>query len=71
MLQLLKNLRSFSHGREITDAHILDWANKKVKSSGKSSQMDSFKVCTTLGSVTIHICNLLVAISIKSCLIYD
>lgn len=43
MLQLLKNLRSFSQGREITDAHILDWANKKVKSSGKASQIDSFK----------------------------
>lgn len=43
MLQLLKNLRSFSQGREITDADILNWANKKVKSSGKSSQMDSFK----------------------------
>lgn len=44
MLQLLKNLRSFSQGKEITDAIILDWANKKVKSSGKSSQMESFKV---------------------------
>ncbi|GAB4825255.1 Fimbrin-5 [Ancistrocladus abbreviatus] len=43
MLQLLKNLRSFSQGKEITDADILNWANKKVKSAGKSSQMESFK----------------------------
>ncbi|CAO2812798.1 unnamed protein product [Amaranthus hypochondriacus] len=43
IIRLLKNLRSFSQGREITDADILDWANKKVKSSGKSSQIDSFK----------------------------
>ncbi|KAL9265000.1 Fimbrin-5-like protein [Drosera capensis] len=43
MLQLLKNLRSYSQGKEITDADILSWANKKVKSSGRSSQMDSFK----------------------------
>ncbi|GAB2285216.1 Fimbrin-5 [Dionaea muscipula] len=43
MLQLLKNLRSYSQGKEITDANILSWANKKVKSSGRSSQMESFK----------------------------
>ncbi|KAL9241163.1 hypothetical protein vseg_015305 [Gypsophila vaccaria] len=43
MLQLLRNLRSFSQGREITDADILNWANNKVKSSGRSSQTDSFK----------------------------
>ncbi|XP_074272972.1 fimbrin-4-like [Silene latifolia] len=43
MLQLLKNLRSFSQGKEITDADILNWANKKVKSSGKSSHIESFK----------------------------
>lgn len=47
MLQLLKNLRSHSQGkegREITDADILEWANRKVKISGKTSQMESFKV---------------------------
>lgn len=44
MLQLLKNLRSHSQGKEITDADILIWANKKVKSSGRRSQMESFKV---------------------------
>lgn len=29
VLQLLKNLRSHSQGKEITDADILNWANKK------------------------------------------
>ncbi|CAL1381940.1 unnamed protein product [Linum trigynum] len=44
MLQLLRNLRSHSsEGKEITDADILQWANEKVKKSGKTSQMDSFK----------------------------
>lgn len=47
MLQLLKNLRLHSQGKagkEITDANILNWANKKVKKAGRTSQMDSFKV---------------------------
>ncbi|KAM7279920.1 hypothetical protein ACFE04_007054 [Oxalis oulophora] len=43
ILQLLKNLRSRSVGREITDADILKWANNKVKSTGRSSHMESFK----------------------------
>ncbi|KAK3184469.1 hypothetical protein Dsin_031755 [Dipteronia sinensis] len=43
MLQLLKNLRSHSQGKEITDADILRWANNKVKKAGRTSQMDSFK----------------------------
>ncbi|XP_059662921.1 fimbrin-5-like [Cornus florida] len=43
MLQLLKNLRSHSQGKEITDADILNWANNKVKSCGRASQMESFK----------------------------
>ncbi|XP_057466189.1 fimbrin-1-like [Actinidia eriantha] len=43
MLQLLKNLRSHSQGKEITDADILNWANKKVKSTGRTSHMESFK----------------------------
>lgn len=43
MLQLLKNLRSHSQGKEITDADILSWANTKVKKAGKTSQMESFK----------------------------
>ncbi|KAE9596437.1 putative dystrophin [Lupinus albus] len=43
MLQLLKNLRSHSQGKEITDADILNWANNKVKRAGRTSQMDSFK----------------------------
>nr|GLL49734.1 fimbrin-2-like [Ipomoea trifida] len=44
MLQLLKNLRSHSLGKEITDADILDWANSQVKSSGRHGHMASFKV---------------------------
>lgn len=44
MLQLLKNLRFHAQGKEITDADILNWANKKVKSAGRKSQIDSFKV---------------------------
>ncbi|XP_047966400.1 fimbrin-2 [Salvia hispanica] len=43
MLQLLKHLRSHSHGKEITDADILEWANSKVRNSGSQSRMDSFK----------------------------
>lgn len=44
MLQLLRNLRHHSQGKEIGDADILKWANEKVKKSGRSSQMESFKV---------------------------
>lgn len=43
MLQMLKNLRSFSHGKEISDSDILNWANYKVKSSGRRSRIESFK----------------------------
>ncbi|KAL2319467.1 hypothetical protein Fmac_028436 [Flemingia macrophylla] len=43
ILQLLKNLRFHSRGKEITDADILEWANGKVSSSGSQSRMDSFK----------------------------
>ncbi|XP_077221729.1 fimbrin-5-like [Tasmannia lanceolata] len=43
ILQLLKNLRFFSHGKELTDADILTWANTKVKSTGRASQMESFR----------------------------
>ncbi|CAN4102662.1 unnamed protein product [Withania somnifera] len=43
MLQLLKNLRSRFRGKEITDADILLWANKKVKNTGRTSKMESFK----------------------------
>ncbi|KAL8226438.1 hypothetical protein R6Q57_016270 [Mikania cordata] len=41
MLQLLKHLRSRSH--EITDDYILKWANRKVKSSGRTSEMENYK----------------------------
>lgn len=47
MLQLLRNLRSHSQGKEgkeITDADILNWANNKVKKAGRTSQMEGFKV---------------------------
>ncbi|KAL8511421.1 hypothetical protein ACS0TY_017997 [Phlomoides rotata] len=43
MLQLLKNLRYHSQGKEIGDVDILNWANDKVKKCGRSSQMESFK----------------------------
>ncbi|KAE8685245.1 Fimbrin-1 [Hibiscus syriacus] len=39
MLQLLKNLRA----KEITDADILNWANRTVNQAGRKSQMESFK----------------------------
>ncbi|PAN06757.1 hypothetical protein PAHAL_1G286400 [Panicum hallii] len=43
ILQLLKNLRSHSKEKEITDADILIWANNRVKESGKTSHIESFK----------------------------
>ncbi|CAK9163877.1 unnamed protein product [Ilex paraguariensis] len=43
MLQLLKNLRSRFQGKEIADTDILNWANKKVKSTGRTTQIESFK----------------------------
>ncbi|CAA6670826.1 unnamed protein product [Spirodela intermedia] len=43
ILQLLKNLRYHSQGKEMTDVDILNWANNKVKDSGRASQMESFK----------------------------
>ncbi|KAL7113665.1 hypothetical protein ACP275_04G074400 [Erythranthe tilingii] len=43
MLQLLKNLRFHSHGKEITDADILQWANSKVRNSSSQTRMDCFK----------------------------
>ncbi|KAI4319887.1 hypothetical protein MLD38_033432 [Melastoma candidum] len=43
MLQLLKNLRLHSQGKEVTDADILNWANHKVKKADRTSQMESFK----------------------------
>jgi plastin-1 len=44
MLQLLKNLRSHSQGKEITDADILKWANNKIKQTGRTSKIENFKV---------------------------
>ncbi|KAL6635028.1 hypothetical protein ACP70R_027699 [Stipagrostis hirtigluma subsp. patula] len=46
ILQLLNKLRFHSQGsqgKEITDADILNWANGKVKASGRTSRMESFK----------------------------
>ncbi|KAK6230171.1 hypothetical protein QUC31_001689 [Theobroma cacao] len=43
MLQLLKSLRSRSRGKEITDADIINWANRKVRSTGRTTQIESFK----------------------------
>ncbi|KAK9146041.1 hypothetical protein Sjap_005944 [Stephania japonica] len=42
ILQLLKNLR-FHSAREISDGDILQWANTKVRDSGRTSHMHSFK----------------------------
>ncbi|GAB2220773.1 hypothetical protein Droror1_Dr00008445 [Drosera rotundifolia] len=43
MLQLLKNLRFHSHGKEIGDADIREWANALVRKSGGQTCMLSFK----------------------------
>ncbi|KAL6524264.1 Fimbrin-2 [Orobanche gracilis] len=43
MLQLLKNLRFHSLGKEINDANILEWANSKVRNSGSQNRVVSFK----------------------------
>ncbi|CAA7407204.1 unnamed protein product [Spirodela intermedia] len=43
ILQLLKNLRSHSEGKEVTDADILDWANDRVRRTGRTSRMESFR----------------------------
>lgn len=43
ILQLLKNLKSSSNEKEVTDFDILSWANKTVKDSGRFSRMQSFK----------------------------
>lgn len=42
MLQLLKDLKL--HGREVSDADIIHWANLKVRNVGKTSRMENFKV---------------------------
>uniref|UniRef100_A0A1D1Y208 Fimbrin-like protein 2 n=1 Tax=Anthurium amnicola TaxID=1678845 RepID=A0A1D1Y208_9ARAE len=43
ILQLLRDLRLHSQGKDITDVDILNWANKKVKDSGRRSHVESFK----------------------------
>ncbi|GAB2298121.1 Fimbrin-2 [Dionaea muscipula] len=45
MLQLLKNLRFRSHGKEITDADIREWANSLVIKSGGQTNMPSQQIC--------------------------
>lgn len=55
MLQLLKNLRSHSQGKEITDADILVWANKKLRNTGRTSQIGNFKVKHTLAFFLLYI----------------
>ena len=57
MLQLLKNLRSHSQGKEIRDADILKWANRKVKSTGRTSHIESFKVFSKRNSVLFFVSN--------------
>lgn len=41
MLHLLRTIKY--KGKEVSDADILEWANNKVKASGRKSQMESFK----------------------------
>lgn len=48
MLQLLKSLRSRTRGKDMTDADILSWANRKVRTMGRKSQIESFKVHLSL-----------------------
>lgn len=48
ILQLLKNLRLHSNGKEITDVDILEWANAKVRNNGCKTRMYSFRVSTLL-----------------------
>ncbi|WOL03695.1 hypothetical protein Cni_G12415 [Canna indica] len=43
ILQLLRNLRFHSREKEIKDVDILNWANNKVKNSGRYSRLDSFR----------------------------
>lgn len=53
MMQLLRNLRFHSHGKEINDADILEWANNLVKNSRGQSRMSSFKVHESMHSVKL------------------
>lgn len=41
MLHLLRTIKY--KGKEVSDADILEWANNKVKASGRKSRMESFK----------------------------
>ena len=53
MLHLLRTLKY--KGKDVTDADILEWANVKVKASGKKTHIESFKViwCRSSDFVTI------------------
>lgn len=53
ILQLLKKLKL--HGRDVSDADILHWANVKVKNAGKSTRMESFKVHMLLLPGHLHV----------------
>jgi plastin-1 len=50
---VLNYLKRMSKGRDITENDIINWANQKVKSAGKSRQMDSFKDKTLADSLYI------------------
>ena len=65
MLQLLKNLRSHSQGKEITDADILKWANNKIKHTERTSKIMNFKVKQTLAFCILNM--LLAHITILFC----
>ncbi|XP_042007757.1 fimbrin-1-like [Salvia splendens] len=43
MLELVKKLRTRFQGKEMSDADILSWANRKVRSHGRKCKIESFK----------------------------
>lgn len=76
ILQLLKNLRSYSQVKEMTDGDILRWANSKVKSTGRSSQIESFRVRRNKNTLYFllqfylevnNVCNLEIVFRIRDC----
>lgn len=74
MLQLVKKLRTRFQGREMSDADILNWANRKVRSMGRKSRIESFKVgdrfCLPL-SMSACILSLLILCLDLVCLVFD
>lgn len=58
MLQLVKKLRSRFQGREMSDADILNWANRKIRFTSRKSRIESFKVGDQLSlSFKYYVCH--------------